>query len=265
MDNEQLKQNIETIYHKYKGIYGYRRVYIYIRKYLNKKVNYKRVYRLMKTLKLAAVIRFKRKPYRRSTPQITAVNILNRQFEVASPNTTWLTDVTEFKIKDGRKIYLSAIYDLGTKRIVSYELDLSNNNMLVFSTLEKAVQQVQNTKGMLFHSDCGFQYTSKLFKYKLEQNGMFHSMSRVSRCIDNGPMVWVWGTIKSEIFKGNKRFIFNNVEEAKQQIEKYIHFFNTERITLKNGRFCLKTKSTIHFNYLIVYLTGCSSQPLNVN
>ncbi len=156
MDNEQLKQNIETIYHKYKGIYGYRRVYIYIRKYLNKKVNYKRVYRLMKTLKLAAVIRFKRKPYRRSTPQITAVNILNRQFEVASPNTTWLTDVTEFKIKDGRKIYLSAIYDLGTKRIVSYELDLSNNNMLVFSTLEKAVQQVQNTKGILFHSDCGF-------------------------------------------------------------------------------------------------------------
>lgn len=156
MDNEQLKQNIETIYHKYKGIYGYRRVYIYIRKYLNKKVNYKRVYRLMKTLKLAAVIRFKRKPYRRSTPQITTVNILNRQFEVASPNTTWLTDVTEFKIKDGRKIYLSAIYDLGTKRIVSYELDLSNNNMLVFSTLEKAVQQVQNTKGILFHSDCGF-------------------------------------------------------------------------------------------------------------
>lgn len=156
MDNEQLKQNIETIYHKYKGIYGYRRVYIYIRKYLNKKVNYKRVYRLMKTLKLAAVIRFKRKPYRRSTPQITAVNILNRQFEVASPNTTWLTDVTEFKIKDGRKLYLSAIYDLGTKRIVSYELGLSNNNMLVFSTLEKAVQQVQNTKGILFHSDCGF-------------------------------------------------------------------------------------------------------------
>lgn len=156
MDNEQLKQNIETIYHKYKGIYGYRRVYIYIRKYLNKQVNYKRVYHLMKTLKLAAVIRPKRKPYRRSTPQITAVNILNRQFEVASPNTTWLTDVTEFKIKDGRKIYLSAIYDLGTKRIVSYELDLSNNNMLVFSTLEKAVQQVQNTKGILFHSDCGF-------------------------------------------------------------------------------------------------------------
>ncbi|MGX0195717.1 helix-turn-helix protein [Staphylococcus haemolyticus] len=68
MDNEQLKQDIETIYHKYKGIYGYRRVYIYIRKYLNKKVNYKRVYRLMKTLKLATVIRPKRKPYRRSTP-----------------------------------------------------------------------------------------------------------------------------------------------------------------------------------------------------
>ena len=58
-------------------------------------------------------------------------------------------------------------------------------------------------------------------------------MSRVSKCIDNGTMEGLWGTIKSEIVKGDKLGIFNSVEEAKKEIKDYIHFFNTERITLK--------------------------------
>ncbi|HDI6901680.1 TPA: transposase, partial [Staphylococcus aureus] len=106
LENEQLKREIESIYHKYNGIYGYRRIYIYIRLKLGKQVNRKRIYRLMKELNLKAVIRQKRKPYRRSTPQITSENKLNRQFDIDTPNKVWLTDVTEFKIKEGSKIYL---------------------------------------------------------------------------------------------------------------------------------------------------------------
>ena len=51
----------------------------------------------------------------------------------------------------------------------------------------------------------------------LDECGMIQSMSRVSKCIDNGPMEGVWGTIKSEIFRGNKHFKFNSVEEATKQ------------------------------------------------
>ncbi|HEC2232309.1 TPA: IS3 family transposase, partial [Staphylococcus delphini] len=120
-ENEQIKRDIIAIYNKYKGIYGYRRICIYIRINLGKKVNHKRVYRLMKLLNLKAIIRRKRPHYQRSTPRITKENKLNRCFNVTSPNTTWLTDVTEFRIRDGRKVYLSAIYDLGSKKIVSYE------------------------------------------------------------------------------------------------------------------------------------------------
>ena len=72
LENEQLKREIESIYHKYNGIYGYRRIYIYIRLKLGKQVNRKRIYFLMKELNLKAVIRQKLKPYRRSTPQITS-------------------------------------------------------------------------------------------------------------------------------------------------------------------------------------------------
>lgn len=78
LENEQLKQEIESIYYKYKGIYGYRRIYIYIRLKLGKQVKRKRIYRLMKELNLKAVIRQKRTPYRRSTPQIISENRLNR-------------------------------------------------------------------------------------------------------------------------------------------------------------------------------------------
>lgn len=62
---------------------------------------------------------------------------------------------------------------------------------------------------------------------------MIQSMSRVSRCIDNGPMEGVWGIIKSEIYKGNKNYTFETVKLAKEVISEYINFFNNDRITLK--------------------------------
>ncbi|KAB2476705.1 IS3 family transposase, partial [Staphylococcus sp. CH99b_3] len=67
----------------------------------------------------------------------------------------------------------------------------------------------------------------------LNHHKMIQSMSRVGKCIDNGPMEGVWGIIKSEIYRGSKRFKFESIEEAFQVINKYIKFFNNERITLK--------------------------------
>ncbi|AYX90187.1 hypothetical protein EGX68_07960 [Staphylococcus cohnii] len=67
---------------------------------------------------------------------------------------------------------------------------------------------VPNTEGILLHSDRGYQYTSRLFKVTLEQLGIKQSMSRPGCCIDNGPMEGVWGTIKSELFRGRKKSDF---------------------------------------------------------
>src|SRR5699024_7132919 len=64
IENNTLMEDINDIYHQYQGIYGYRRIYIYIRLKLNKRVNHKRVYRLMKQLKLKAIIRRKTKRYK---------------------------------------------------------------------------------------------------------------------------------------------------------------------------------------------------------
>jgi transposase InsO family protein len=188
-------------------------------------VNHKRVYRLMKILNLKSVCRKKRKNYIKSTLEITAENILNRKFEADGFGKKWLTDVTEMKYGLGGKVYLSAILDLGDKSIVSFVLSHSNNNELVFKTFDIAHKEHPDAKP-IFHSDRGFQYTSKIFKKKLDDAGMTQSMSRVSRCIDNGPMEAFWGMMKSEMYYLRK---FNTYLELETAITEYIDYYNNHR------------------------------------
>ena len=105
-----------------------------------------------------------------------------------------MTDVTEFKLTNGTKAYLSAIIDIFDNSIVSYVLGHSNNNKLVFDTLDIAIEKNPNASP-LFHSDRGYQYTSKVFKFKLDKISATQSMSRVGRYIDNGPIEGFWGII----------------------------------------------------------------------
>lgn len=183
----------------------------------------------MVSIKLTSVIRKKRRKYIYSTPQITAENVLSRDFTAGKPNEKWLTDVTEFKLTNGKKAYLSAILDLGDNSIVSHVLSCSNNNKLVFDTLEKAIANNPAAKP-LFHSDRGFQYTSRIFKDKLDSINAVQSMSRVGRCIDNGPMEGFWGTLKSEMYYLRK---FSTYEDLEKAIKNYIEFYNTKRLQKK--------------------------------
>ena len=137
-----------------------------------------------------------------------------------------MTDVTEFKYGDGKKAYLSAILDLYDRSIISYVLSHRNDNPLVFKTLDLAIAYNPMVKGLL-HSDRGYQYTSKAFKAKLETQGIKASMSRVGRCIDNGPMEGFWGILKSESYYLKK---FETYEELESDIIEYINFYNTKRL-----------------------------------
>lgn len=240
IENKRIVDQIIEIYNEVKGIYGYRRITMNLNRRLNKTYNHKRIYRLMRSVDLQAVIRKKKKIYVKCTPQVVAENVLNREFKADAPNEKWLTDVTEFKITDGTKAYLSAILDLGDNSIVSYVLGTSNNNRLVFDTFDLAV--VNNPKARpLFHSDRGFQYTHKDFKAKLDKQQATQSMSRVGRCIDNGPIEGFWGIIKSEMYYLNK---FNSFEELNLAIDNYMKFYNEKRLQKKlNGLAPLEYRS----------------------
>ena len=108
----------------------------------------------------------------------------------------------------------------------------SNNNPLVFETLQLALEAAPQSKPLI-HSDRGYQYTSLRFKEMLDEADMKQSMSRVGRCIDNGPMESFWGTLKCEKYYLHT---YRTFEDLKKDIDDYIHFYNNERLQAKlNG------------------------------
>ncbi len=224
-ENEDLPHKLGYLYAEFNGIYGYRRLTDELNARYETCYNYKRIYRLTRLVGLKAVIRRKRPQYQRSTPEVTAENILNRDFTADNLNDKWLTDVTEFKYGNNDKLYLSAILDLKDRAIISFAMGRRNNNHLVFNTFDLAVSKYPDAHPM-FHSDRGFQYTSKQFKSKLDKAGMKQSMSRVGRCIDNGPMEGFWGILKCEMYYlGN----FKDYDSLEAAISNYIYFYNFER------------------------------------
>lgn len=225
-ENESLLHDIGMIYAEHNSTYGYRRIADEYNATHEKQYNLKRFYRLAHLVGLLAVIRRKRPAYQRSTPEVTAENILDRDFTAKNTNEKWCTDVTEMKYgPEGEKAYLSAILDLKSRDIVSFAIGKHNNNQLVFDTFDLAIRKYPDAHP-LFHSDRGFQYTSQQFKARLDKQKMTQSMSRVGRCIDNGPMEGFWGILKCEMYYLNH---FETYEELVRAVEQFIHYYNTQR------------------------------------
>ena len=100
------------------------------------------------------------------------------------------------------------------------------DNPLVFDTFDKAVATNPGATPLL-HSDRGYQYTSKAFRRRILAAGMTQSMSRLARCIDNGPMEGFWGLMKREMYYGKK---YKTKEELMLAIEKYIDYYTNKRV-----------------------------------
>lgn len=212
------------------------------------KANDKRILRICRKLGIKSTIKYANNGCTRQAknPQYIAENILDRQFSAQAPNEKWLTDVTEFHYYVGlekHKVYLSAILDLYDRRIVAYVIGDSNNNDLVFRTFDEAIQANPDAHP-LFHSDRGVQYTSRAFHKKLESAGMIQSMSRVAKCIDNGPMEGFWGILKRERYYGRH---FSSREALVSMIEESIEYYNGRRLQRNLG---IMTPMEKHESYL---------------
>lgn len=228
-ENVLIAQLIEEYEERFNHILDYRRMALWINYLNNKRYSVNRIHRIMKKLGIKSVIRKKKTKYFNVKPETVAENVLKRDFNASRPNEKWVTDVTEFKwyeVGEKRKLYLSAILDLYDRSIVAYEVSKRNDNNLTLSTFEKAIVSNPEAKP-IFHSDRGFNYTSKMFQDGLVTNKIVPSMSRVGRCIDNCPMEGFWGIVKSEMYYINK---FENEEQLRNAIDDYIYFYNNERL-----------------------------------
>lgn len=225
-ENIRLAELIKEYDEHFHHILGYRRMTSWINHFNHTAYSKNRIHRIMKKLGIHSVIRKKKKKYSSSMPETTAENKLSRDFYATAPNQKWATDETEFKIPGGKgKLYLSIILDLYDRYPISYIISSRNDNKLVFRTFDRAVAANPDAKPV-FHSDRGYQYTGRVFHEKLRKQQTEPSMSRVGRCIDNGPTEGIWGIIKSEMYQ-----MYEITDEAslKHAIRDYIRFYSEER------------------------------------
>ena len=163
----------------------------------------------------------------------TAPNRLKRRFDVKEPDKVWATDVTEFVTEEG-KLYLSPIKDMCTGEIISYDISPSPNMSMVMKMLDTALLSHPDHKGLMIHSDQGFQYQHALFVNRLKENGIVQSMSRKGNCLDNSKMETFFSTLKKEMYYGHE-MEFKTREQLRAAIEEYIEYYNRERIQMKLG------------------------------
>ena len=224
----ELKAQVAAIYAQHKGRYGYRRITAAMRQ-LGHVINHKAVQRLMKILGLKSIVRVKRYRSYKGTVGRIAPDLLKRNFAAQAPNQKWVTDVTEFKVGN-EKLYLSPVMDLYNGEIIAYETAKRPAFTLVSNMLKKAFSKLQSQDTPVLHSDQGWQYQLSHYQHLLRERNMIQSMSRKGNCLDNAAMESFFGTIKTEFFYINS---FASVEQLKAELEKYIKYYNHDRIKQK--------------------------------
>ena len=225
------REEIKSIFHEHKGRYGYRRITAEMRNrgYV---INHKTVQRIMKSENLKCQIRkVKYRSYKGEVGRI-APNILERDFKASSPNQKWVTDVTQINIKQ-TKLYLSPLLDLFNGEVISYNISTTPNLEQIHDMLDKAFAKVSHLKGLIIHTDQGWQYQHYGYCRKLQSHDIIQSMSRKGNCLDNAVAENFFGIMKSELLYAEN---FDSPEEFIKALEEYIDYYNNKRIKIKlNG------------------------------
>lgn len=228
--DQETMARVKSVYLQNRRVYGYRRVTQALWQTYGLKLNHKTVYRLMRKLGLHSVAR-KRKVYKHleQIPHLHRYpNLLQRNFSATRPNQKWVTDITYIQTQQGT-LYLSVIKDLYDGFIVSHQTSSNNSVELVTATLRQAFQHAISS-GLTLHSDQGTQYRSHEYFLLTQDQLISVSMSRPGNCLDNAAMENFFGHLKEEAIYQTKLL---TLQQAKEVIDDYIHFYNYERIQLK--------------------------------
>lgn len=212
--------------------YGYRRMCLAL-KSKGIHCNPKTILHVMKKYDLLSEIRRRRKWVNMGQQLHRYENLLNRQFHADKPNRKWVTDISYIHTKQGI-LYLSMIRDLYDNSIVAYKTGTEQTVNLVLDTIRLAMRKEKKRVAaeLQLHSDQGFQYTSQAYFKLTQKYGITPSMSRRGNCYDNAMAENFFSILKTECIYRHKPVSFN---EANEKIDRYIHFYNHERIQTKTG------------------------------
>lgn len=156
-----------------------------------------------------------------------AENLLNRQFNPAGINQSWVADITYIRTRSGW-LYLAAVMDLYSRKIVGWSMAPHMRAELVCSAMQLAVAQRQPGPGLIAHSDRGSQYAGATYQRLLERYGMRCSMSRKGNCWDNAVMERFFLNLKME--RVWRRDYANHAEAMKDITDYIVRFYNNSRL-----------------------------------
>ena len=222
-----LLADIRQIHKSKRRVYGSPRIHDALQK-KGTRCGRKRVERLMRENGIRAKQGKKYKPCTTDSKHNLPVapNVLSRQFTRAKPNEVWVTDITYIRTQEGW-LYLAAVMDLFSRRIVGWAMGNRINRNLPLRALRMAVQRRHPSPGLIHHSDRGSQYASADYQDELKKNGMICSMSRKGNCWDNAPMESWFHTLKAELVQDEN---FATRREAMAAIFEYMEvFYNRQR------------------------------------
>ena len=226
-DNARLGQRIAQLHVESREAYGTLRMWHALRQE-GECCGRHRVQRLRQAQAIQSKRRHRyvraRSPYQRVP---AAPNLLSWPFVSPAPDRVWVADITFVPTRQGW-LYLAAVLDIHTRRLVGWAMGERADQILVSAALDMALMQRKPTPGAIHHSDQGVQYTCKAYQEHLQRAGLMASMSRKGMPYDNAVMESFFSSLKHELIHHER---FNSRDEARSRIFEYIElFYNRKRL-----------------------------------
>jgi len=257
MANRELTVKIRDAFEESGQTYGSPRIYQVMRK-RGLMCSKNRVARLMHVAGLQAKqTRRYRSTTRRNKSDRAAPNRLKRNFSAERPNQKWLADITYIRTQEGW-LYLAAVLDLFSRRIVGWAMSSRMTTDLTLSALAMGIRRCRPEPGLIHHSDQGCQYTDTDYQAVLTDHQILPSMNGVGTWYDNAPMESFFGTLKSELVHHR---LYRTRDEARPDVFYYIEaFYNRRRLHSSLGYESPEAYEQLYHRKHDAILTPC---PLN--
>jgi putative transposase len=219
---ELVGMAVEATYHGFKKRYGAPRLAIELNAQgINCSLNHVATLLKKRGLRARNGKGFRYSPRTEAMTNVNT-NVLRRDFEAPAPNLKWVSDITYIKV--GRTwLYLAAVMDLFSRKIVGWALDNHMQESLILEALNMAASRRQIKPNALIHSDRGVQYRGNEYQEALKSHGLQCSMSRKGNCWDNAVMEAFFSRLKVELIYAEN---YKQVDEARTGIFEYIEIFH---------------------------------------
>ncbi|MBQ6337215.1 MAG: IS3 family transposase [Ruminococcus sp.] len=238
---EKLREQIQEIYDDNRQIFGAKKITA-ILKSRGERVSEDMVRQLMRDMGLISVREGAKDYYDKE--MLKHKNYLNRQFHTNRPNEIWVSDVTYFRFNE-KGFYICAIIDLFARKVVGYRIGKNNSTQLTKSTFKLAYESREPKEPLMFHSDNGSNYSSKVFRSYLKNLNVTQSFSRPHIPYDNSVMESFFANMKREELYRTK---YNSEKEFRAAVKSYIDFYNDKRPHSKNHYKTPSQKETDYFS-----------------